>query len=77
MRVLTGENDHLDDGRLRWRGTYLGDRDICGRGLLERAGSRAFVKVYESQFEGLNRRERPLGSWKGTVEGYILGRQRY
>ncbi len=31
-------------------------------------GSGEFVKVYESKFEGPNRRGRPLGRWKDRVE---------
>ncbi len=31
-------------------------------------GSGKFVKVIESEFEGTNRRGRPLGRWKDRVE---------
>ncbi len=65
----------MEAGRVQWKGTYLGDRDISGRGLLETKGSRAFMKVYASEFEGPNRRGRPLGRWKDSVE--YLGRQSY
>ncbi len=34
LRVLIGEEDHLEDGRIRWR-TW--ERGINGRGLLEQA----------------------------------------
>ncbi len=37
-------------------------------GHVERMGSEEFVKVYESKFEGPNRKGRPLGIWKDRVE---------
>ncbi len=48
---------------------------------VERMGSGEFVKVYESELEGPNRRRRPLGGWKDRVEEDLAeramsGRQR-
>ncbi len=36
-----------------------------------RMGSEEFVKVYESELEGPNRRGRPLGRWKDRVEEHL------
>ncbi len=46
-------------------------------GHVERMGSEEFVKVYESELEGHNRRGRPLGRWKDRVEEYLGERERY
>ncbi len=45
-----------------------------GSGSVERMGSGKFVKVYNSEAEGSNGRERPLERWKDRVEEY-LGRR--
>ncbi len=41
---------------LKWSGHFV------------RMGSEEFVKVYESEPEGPNRRGKPLGRWKDRVE---------
>ncbi len=38
-------------------------------------GSEKFVKVYESELKGPNRREKPLGRWKDRVEEYTWERK--
>ncbi len=40
-------------------------------GHVEKLGSGEFVKVYENEIEGPNRRLRPLGRWKNRVEEYL------
>ncbi len=40
-------------------------------GHVERMGSGEFVKVYESESEGPNRRGKPLGKWKDKVQEYM------
>ncbi len=40
-------------------------------GHVERMGSGEFVKVYESELKGPNRRGRPLGRWRDRVEVYL------
>ncbi len=39
--------------------------------LEHRRGGGEFVKVYESELEGPNRRERPLGRWKDRMQEYL------
>ncbi len=34
-------------------------------------GSGEFVRVYESELKGPNRRGRPLGKWKDRLEDYL------
>ncbi len=42
--------------------------------LTLRMGSGEFIKVYESEPGGPNRRGRPLGKWKDRVEEYLSER---
>ncbi len=44
-------------------------------GHAERMGSEEFVKVYESELKGTDRRGRPLGRGKDRVEEYLGERQ--
>ncbi len=61
-RVLFGEEDHLEN-------VMMG---FSGRGVLEhRMRSRELVKMYDSEFEGPNRRGRPLERWKNRVKEYL------
>ncbi len=41
---------------------------LKGFGHVKRMGSGEFVKVYESESEGPNRRGRPLERWKDRVK---------
>ncbi len=38
---------------------------------VERMGREEFVKVCDGEFEGPNRRGRPLGRWKDRMEEYL------
>ncbi len=40
-------------------------------GYVERMGSEEFVKMYECELKGPNRRGRPLRRWKDRVEEYM------
>ncbi len=40
-------------------------------GYVERMRSEEFVKVYDSELKGPNRRGRPLGRWRDRVEEYL------